>query len=122
MIEFAADLETPVSAFLKLAPLEPVFLLESVDRSEMLARYSFLGIRPLKYVVLEENPVDGGARFFQDLAQQLQQLPAGNSHRLASGLVGFFSYHMAALLHPKLQHRASSYPLAGFVLPAAILE
>jgi len=29
-VEFAADLETPVSAFLKLTPLEPVFLLESV--------------------------------------------------------------------------------------------
>lgn len=41
--DIAADLDTPVSAYLKLAPLRPRFLLESVERGERLARYSFLG-------------------------------------------------------------------------------
>ena len=41
--DIAADLDTPVSAFLKLAPLQPRFLLESVEGGERLARYSFLG-------------------------------------------------------------------------------
>ncbi len=41
--DIAADLDTPVSAFLKLAPLRPRYLLESVEGGERLARYSFLG-------------------------------------------------------------------------------
>jgi anthranilate synthase component 1 len=53
--EFAADLETPVSAFLKLAPLQPLFLLESVEKNETMGRYSFIGILPSEYLVLEES-------------------------------------------------------------------
>lgn len=42
-----ADLETPVSVYLKLAqPDEPSFLLESVEGGEQVARYSFLGVNP----------------------------------------------------------------------------
>ncbi|MEE3235944.1 MAG: anthranilate synthase component I family protein [Pseudomonadota bacterium] len=41
--DIAADLDTPVSAYLKLAALNPRYLLESVERGEQLARYSFLG-------------------------------------------------------------------------------
>ncbi len=42
--DIAADLDTPVSAFLKLAAFEPRFLLESVEGAERLARYSFIGL------------------------------------------------------------------------------
>jgi len=42
--DIAADLDTPVSAFLKLAPFGPRFLLESVEGAERLARYSFIGL------------------------------------------------------------------------------
>ena len=41
--DIAADLDTPVSAYLKLAPFQPRFLLESVEGGERLARYSFVG-------------------------------------------------------------------------------
>ena len=41
--DIAADLDTPVSAYLKLGSLQPRFLLESVEGGERLARYSFLG-------------------------------------------------------------------------------
>ncbi len=41
--DIAADLDTPVSTYLKLKPLQPRFLLESVERGTHLARYSFLG-------------------------------------------------------------------------------
>ena len=41
--DIAADLDTPVSAFLKLGPMKPRYLLESVESGERLARYSFLG-------------------------------------------------------------------------------
>ena len=41
--DIAADLDTPVSAYLKLAPFRPRFLLESVEGGARLARYSFIG-------------------------------------------------------------------------------
>jgi anthranilate synthase component 1 len=41
--DIAADLDTPVSTYLKLAPLRPRYLLESVEGGAHLARYSFLG-------------------------------------------------------------------------------
>ncbi len=50
--EVLADLETPLSAFLKLCHQEPTaFLLESVEGSERVARYSFLGCRPIAALV-----------------------------------------------------------------------
>src|SRR5438046_10761094 len=44
--EILADLETPVSAYLKIARGPGSFLLESVEGGERLARYSFLGTEP----------------------------------------------------------------------------
>ena len=41
--DITADLDTPVSAYLKLAPFKPRFLLESVEGGERLGRYSFIG-------------------------------------------------------------------------------
>ena len=41
--DISADLDTPVSAYLKLKPFRPRFLLESVEGGERLARYSFIG-------------------------------------------------------------------------------
>jgi anthranilate synthase component 1 len=47
----AADLRTPVSAFLSVAAEEPnAFLLESVEGGEKIGRYTFLGARP--YMIL----------------------------------------------------------------------
>ena len=48
--EIAADLDTPVSAYLKLARGRYGYLLESVEGGERLARYSFVGTDP--YLVL----------------------------------------------------------------------
>jgi len=118
-VEFAADLETPVSAFLKLTPLEPVFLLESVERNETVGRYSFLGIGPRKYFIL--NTGDDCALFFNEIEQTLKTISAEDRIRLASGLVGFFSYHLCSFLQPKIPAKHSDCPLAGFVLPSAIL-
>src|SRR6516162_6686961 len=41
--DITGDLDTPVSAFMKLASFAPRFLLESVEGGERLARYSFIG-------------------------------------------------------------------------------
>ena len=44
--EILADMETPVSAFLKIDDGRHSFLLESMEGGEKWARYSFLGSRP----------------------------------------------------------------------------
>ena len=43
IFDIPADLDTPTSAYLKLAPLGPRFLLESVEHGERVGRYSFIG-------------------------------------------------------------------------------
>ena len=47
-----ADLETPVSAFLRAAWQErECFLLESVEGGEQVGRYTFIGVAPYKRIV-----------------------------------------------------------------------
>jgi hypothetical protein len=53
--ELDADLETPVSAFLKVASEPYAFLLESVEGGERLARYSFIGTDPFLLVELDRG-------------------------------------------------------------------
>ena len=62
--DIAADLDTPVSAYLKLKQFEPRFLLESVEGGERLARYSFLGFGPWPSLVLHaaQLVIDGAPR------------------------------------------------------------
>ncbi len=44
--DLPADMETPVSVYLKLQDEGPCFLLESVSGGEQVGRYSFIGVRP----------------------------------------------------------------------------
>ena len=56
--EFAADLETPVSVYLKLMDeLGPSFLLESVEGGEQVGRYSFVGVAPRGMISLNGRSV-----------------------------------------------------------------
>ena len=48
--EISADLETPVSAFVKVARGANSFLFESVEGGEHVARYSFLGTEPAEVI------------------------------------------------------------------------
>jgi anthranilate synthase component 1 len=60
--DIAADLDTPVSAYLKLAPFRPRFLLESVEGGERLARYSFIGFGDCLEVRLDSAGLAVGDR------------------------------------------------------------
>lgn len=53
-----ADLETPVSAFLKLKPLGAAFLLESVEQGIQVGRFSFIGIAPETRIKLEGETIE----------------------------------------------------------------
>ena len=100
-----ADLETPVSAFLRIAAEEPeAFLLESVEGGERVGRYTFIGIQPYKTMVSRGRAitvVEGRRRktFDGDIFEELKRALSGHTPaRLAglppftAGAVGFFSY------------------------------
>ncbi|HSC07509.1 MAG TPA: anthranilate synthase component I family protein [Steroidobacteraceae bacterium] len=104
--DIAADLDTPVSAYLKLRPFKPRFLLESVEGGERLARYSFIGFGDALEVRLDREglaiggrraarPADRGellAGLRSALAQAPVPKPDMPSVPLAGGLVGAASY------------------------------
>ena len=56
--EVLGDLETPVSAFLKLVDDRPGFLLESVENGERWSRFSFIGRDPVATLVLRGETLD----------------------------------------------------------------
>jgi anthranilate synthase component 1 len=69
--QLAADLETPVSIYLKLRGQGPSFLLESVEKAEHLGRYSFLGFHLRRQIVARGREVtllDGDRSTTQRLA------------------------------------------------------
>lgn len=53
--EIGVDMETPVSAFLKLKTIGARFLLESVEKGEKLGRYSFIGLTPSSTLIIEDD-------------------------------------------------------------------
>ena len=79
-----ADLETPVSAYLKIASEPGSFLLESVEGGERLARYSFLGTNP--YLVAELN--DRRTRFIESGVERTE--PFDNPLDVVRGELGRF--------------------------------
>jgi anthranilate synthase component 1 len=100
-----ADLETPVSAFLRIAADEPeAFLLESVEGGERVGRYTFIGIEPYKKIVARGTALtveEGGRRrsFEGDIFAELKQALSGHTPARLPGLppftagaVGFFAY------------------------------
>jgi anthranilate synthase component I len=100
-----ADLETPVSAFLRIAAEEPeAFLLESVEGGEHVGRYTFIGVEPYKKMVARGRhiTVREGRReqtFEGDIFEELKKALGGHTPARLPGLppftagaVGFFAY------------------------------
>jgi anthranilate synthase component I len=100
-----ADLETPVSAFLRLAADEPEsFLLESVEGGEKLGRYTFMGVTPAAKLVARGDQITTWQGKRQTTAQGdiFETLKAAlASHKPAhvaglppftAGAIGFFAY------------------------------
>jgi anthranilate synthase component 1 len=106
-----ADLETPVSAFLRIAGEAPeAFLLESVEGGEHVGRYTFIGIDPYKKMFATGKSVtleQGRTRraFEGDIFDELKLALAGHTPARLPGLppftagaVGFFAYDSVRLI------------------------
>ena len=87
-----ADLETPVSAFLRIAAKQPeAFLLESVEGGEHVGRYTFIGIEPYKKIVSRGANITveeaSQRRTFQgDIFAELKQALSGHTPARLAGL------------------------------------
>jgi len=93
--EMMADLETPVSAYLKIARGNYSFLLESVEGGERLARYSFIGTEPSLVIKTgRENPVDPLTLIEKEF-QHYRSVPVSGLPRFHGGIVGYLSYEVA---------------------------
>lgn len=95
--DIPADLETPVSAYLKVAKEAPAFLLESVEGGERFGRYSFIGTDP--YKTLKTGPkellgaVDPLALIEEELDRfKLVHVPG--LPRFVGGAVGYLAYEV----------------------------
>jgi anthranilate synthase component 1 len=114
-----ADLETPVSVFLKLKKHGAKFLLESVDGGTIIGRYSFIGIKPEskiiidnKYIYVQNGSSDTSVRIdhcrapLDLLRKYLNQFQLKNAlayPRLLGGMVGYIGYDFVRFLE-KLPH------------------
>jgi anthranilate synthase component 1 len=125
----AADLLTPVSAFLAIAATEPeAFLLESVERGEQIGRYTFLGARPYMKVQAQRGEVvlHYGKRREKCKGSALEVIKSLlRLHRAAdvpglppftAGAVGYFSYDSVRQLENIGEHAEDDLDLPDCVL------
>lgn len=135
--DISGDLDTPVSAFMKLAPLKPRFLLESVEGGERLGRYSFIGFGDaLEYRLEDEalwlDGVKGPAPadregLLASLRAALGRVPRPEPEStlpLTGGLVGYAAYDVVRRFERLPAQRAvqaHATPLMHYVAPRSVL-
>ncbi|MFA5114610.1 MAG: anthranilate synthase component I [Candidatus Omnitrophota bacterium] len=106
--EINADLDTPVSAYLKIGKDDYAFLLESVVGQEKIARYSFLGTKPAVIFKSKGRDIEitdthhGKVRRFRAQGNPLEEIrkimrefkpvPVKGLPRFFGGLVGYIGY------------------------------
>jgi anthranilate synthase component 1 len=136
--EFHADLETPVSAYLKIAARFPDdhFLLESVEGGEKWARYSFIGFDPYirfradgSSVTISrgaENKVRTGVIDpmveLEEILKNINYVREEGLPRLSGGAVGFIGYdYVRSIERIPDTHPREGTPDALFLFPSQLL-
>ncbi len=123
IVEMLADLETPLSIYLKLAQTQRngvySFLLESVVGGERFGRYSFIGLPARTYlratgtcceVVQDEAVVEtyegDPFEFIERFQARFQVAQTSGLPRFCGGLAGYFGYDAVRHIEKKLAHTA----------------
>jgi anthranilate synthase component 1 len=133
--DISGDLDTPVSAFMKLAAFAPRFLLESVEGGERLARYSFIGFGDGLEVKLDRDglSIDGerrpiptnSAELLAALREALRRAPQPAPEiagvPLAGGLVGYSAYDVVRFFEKLPVAIESGVPALHYVAPRSLL-
>jgi len=128
-----ADMETPISLFLKLRPLGACYLLESAEQGERMGRYSFIGIGAMRRLVARQAGIseitDGHGRRevhgsplegVRSLLAEFDPEPAGpDLPPFFGGAVGFIGYDLVHYLEPRVPRFRTDdvgWPEAAFVV------
>ena len=90
--EIVADMETPVSAFLKINRNDYSFLLESVEGGERLARYSFIGTEPYKVLTSSSKDRLDPLNKVKEELDWFKPVPIAGLPKFCGGAVGYLSY------------------------------
>ena len=130
--EVLADLDTPLSSYLKLAQGPYSYLFESVQGGEKWGRYSILGL-PARTVLkafgdsviietdgelVEEHQCDDPLDFVEQFQQRYRVPELEHLPRFNGGLVGYFGYDCVRYVEPKLK---KSQPLDTIGTPDILL-
>jgi anthranilate synthase component 1 len=135
--ELPADLDTPLSAYLRLRPGPYSFLLESVEGGEVWARYSFLGTDPLMVLTAKDGRVSlrrGNAKpqrlpdgdpleALRGLLGEFRPVAVPGLPRFQGGAVGYLAYDMVRHMErlPRTTHDDLGLPDAVFMLSDTLL-
>ncbi|MEE9551784.1 MAG: anthranilate synthase component I [Gammaproteobacteria bacterium] len=125
MRDVLADLETPLSAYMKLADSPYSYLFESVQGGEKWGRYSIIGLasNTILYVlgnkltieqdgkIIEEKETDDPLQNIEDFRQQFRVPKLDGIPRFAGGLVGYFGYDTIQYIEPRLTNHEKEDPL-----------
>jgi len=133
--ELPADLDTPVSVYLKLAGHGASFLLESVEGGEQVGRYSFIGIEPNAVLSFNQRSYtrrsNGRAttadlpkgkdplHVLQEELARFSPVTLPGLPRFVGGLVGYLGYDVIRFFEPKLDvgtTSSSNLPEAHYML------
>ncbi len=119
ILETFADLDTPLSIYLKLANQPYSYLLESVQGGERFGRYSFIGLPATTRIEARENHIriignektqeleaDDTLAFIESYMSQFKAAPYPGIPRFCGGLVGYFSYDTVRYIEQKLTGHA----------------
>ncbi|MDN0077367.1 anthranilate synthase component I [Crenobacter sp. SG2303] len=114
-LELFADLDTPLSVYLKLANAPYSYLLESVVGGERFGRYSFIGLPATTRLRVNENrvQVEYGDKvieqhegdplaFIEAFQQRFRTPPVDSLPRFTGGLVGYFGYDTVRYIEKRL--------------------
>lgn len=114
--EVLADLDTPLSTYLKLANAPYSYLFESVQGGEKWGRYSIIGLPCSKVIkisgyeislyqdeqLLSQQKVDDPLQWISDYQSQFSVYEDENLPRFTGGLVGYFGYETIAYIEKRL--------------------
>ncbi len=117
--EVLADLDTPLSAYLKLAHQPYTYLFESVQGGERWGRYSFIGLSCEEHIkvfgntiihecnnVIDEAQVDDPLVWIQEFIHQYKVPDIPELPRFTGGMVGYFGYETIQCIEPRLAGRS----------------
>ena len=117
--EVLADLDTPLSAYLKLAHQPYTYLFESVQGGERWGRYSFIGLSCAEHIKVygnkvvyekdnhaHEEDVQDPLTWVQNFLQQFSVPEIPELPRFTGGVVGYFGYETIQYIEPRLRSEA----------------